>query len=188
MFCGWHWISRSFTFQKDWKRFKEITSRESRLSLFFFSLSSSFLSVYLAISHFLLLSLESMRGRGLLLKGERAKKIATSARRTHIHPDIFIQTRVIHRICDNSYACHIHIYIYIHTYMRTRIVAFIGISPLLFEALMKKWAKVSPLFILFVASSLWDGPRRYGSSNTCVFILRSGLHEIQMSHKFHIFN
>lgn len=72
------------------------------------SLSSSFLSIYLAVSHFLLPLLESMRGRGLLLKGKRAKKI-TNERSAHT----YTSRRALY-IRDNSYAWLSHTHTYTH--------------------------------------------------------------------------
>lgn len=156
MFCGQHWISRNFTFQKDCERFKGITSRGSRLFLSFF-----LLSLYLAIFHFLHVYFSSRCARGrLLLKGERAKKIASKRSahtRAHLQPD----ARYISLATIDMLACHTQ-HTYIHTYACRCIYRN---KPAALQSFNRSGPRLAHFLYAFVASSVWDGHRESSTYN-----------------------
>lgn len=140
------------------------------------------------------LFLESMRERGLLLKGERAKKIASeSGRHTHRHTDTSSSRCALYIVRDNRYACLSHtacIHIHTHTYAHACRCIYKNKPSLLSESFDESGPRSAHFLYAFVASSLWDGPQRErGSLNTCVLILWRDLDDIHkwISHKFHIF-
>lgn len=165
MFCGQHRISRSFTFQKDCERFRGITSRASRL---FPSLPPFSRSIWLSLTSSASISRVDARG-GLLLKGERAKKIVSERSGTHTHTHAHIRAdtssarRALYVVCDNRYACLSHT-AYTHTRMHTRVGCICRNKPTALRSFDESGPRSAHFLYAFVASLVWD--RHCESSNT----------------------